>query len=86
MAASMEDSTLRWAVSMVEEKMGPEGAAALGVVLRDLHQEIRNSTELRIKEDTKETNAKLDRLTLIVAIPLAMALLGLLVKLFIPGL
>ena len=89
----LDESRQRWAVGMIEEKMGPEGAAALGVVLRDLHREIQESTETRIKKDTTEFNrslqglrADLNRMTLIVAIPLAMALLGLLVKLFIPGL
>ena len=77
--AALDGQVEGWAVSMLEEKLTPQGAAALGVVLQqgkvDLDAAIgRVHTEIR-------------RLELMVVLPLSLALLamvaGLLTKLFL---
>lgn len=78
----IDDARQRWAVAVIEEKIGPEGAAALGVVLQDIQREIQQSLDRSLREQAREFR----RLTLMVVIPVAMALLGVLLKVYFPRL
>jgi len=89
----LDDARQRWAVAMIEEKIGPEGAAALGVVLQEIQREIQQSLDRSLREQATEFRRGLQeqtrefrRLTLMIVIPVAMALLGVLLKAYFPRL
>ena len=56
---SIEQHGEEWAVAVLQERVGPEGAAALGVILKRLRQDIREDIRADIREAVRTEGERL---------------------------